>query len=392
MNFPRIILHPTKAEAVKRFHPWIFSGAIKEAPPDLKDGDIVGVYSEDGEYLATGHYNTGNIAVKIFAFNKVKDISKLFLEKFQQAYSLREKLNLASSEHTNCYRLIATEGDGLPGLIIDWYNGTVVLQVSSIGMYQQRELIIHCLQQIYGKELKAVYDKSASLLPKTVTQIENQYLLGTRDNQEVLEYGHKFFVDWEEGQKTGLFLDQKENRLLLAKYAGGKKVLNTFCYSGGFSVYATKAGAELVYSVDSSAKAIEWAKHNIELNNEQQIPNKTFVSDVFDFIRDSPSYDVIILDPPAFAKSQSARNAAIKAYKKLNKLAFSKVKPGGIVFTFSCSQVVGNEHFQGAVTAAAIESKRQIKILNYLHQAGDHPVSIYHPEGKYLKGLVLMLE
>ncbi|MBW4509658.1 MAG: class I SAM-dependent rRNA methyltransferase [Scytonematopsis contorta HA4267-MV1] len=391
-DFPKITLYSIKAEAVKRFHPWIFSGAIKNAPSDLKDGEIVEVYTEGGDFLATGHYSRTNIAVKIFSFRKIKDLSKFFLEKLQQAYSLRQNLSLVNSETTNCYRLIATEGDGMPGLIIDWYNGTAVLQASSIGMYQQQDLIVECLQEIYGDKLQAVYDKSASVLPKSLIQTENKYLLGTRGDGEVLEYGHRFFVDWEEGQKTGLFLDQKDNRQRLAKYVSGKRVLNTFCYSGGFSVYAAKAGAELIHSVDSSAKAIEWAKHNVALNNPQDVPHETFVGDVFDFFKESASYDAIVLDPPAFAKTQSARHSAVMAYKSLNKQAFAKVRPGGVVFTFSCSQVVGVEQFHGAVTAAAIESKRQVRVLEYLTQAGDHPTSIFHPEGRYLKGLVLSVD
>ncbi|MCU0534558.1 MAG: class I SAM-dependent rRNA methyltransferase [Hydrococcus sp. Prado102] len=389
-NFSKIFLHNNKIDAVKRFHPWIFSGAIKRKDPDLKEGEIVEIYSNSGEYLATGHYNTGNIAVKILAFEKVLDISKLFLEKFQNAYSMRKQIGLAASA-TNCYRLINAEGDGLPGLIVDWYNGTAVLQAYSMGMYQHRQLIVECLQQVYGQDLKAVYDKSASVLSKTQIYSENQYLLGSRSDGEVLEYGHRFFVDWEEGQKTGFFIDQRENRFLLSKYVTGKRVLNTFCYSGGFSVYALKAGASYVCSVDSSAKAIAWTTQNVALNNPAEIPHQTYVEDIFDFLKGCDDYDVIILDPPAFAKNLSARHQAVMAYKRLNQLALTKLRSGGILFTFSCSQVVGVDHFKGAVTAAAIESSKPIRLLHQLAQSADHPVSIYHPEGLYLKGLVLMV-
>lgn len=391
-NFSRIFLHDSKADAVKRFHPWIFSGAIKKKDTGLREGEIVDVYSNSGEYLATGHYSPGNIAVKIFSFEKVSDIDRLFLEKFQNAYWMRKEIGLAASKQTTCYRLINAQGDGLPGLIVDWYNGTAVLQAYSIGMYEQQSLIVECLQKVYGQDLRAVYDKSASVLSKTQIQVENQYLLGSREDGEVLEYGHRFYVDWEEGQKTGFFIDQRENRLLLAKYVAGKRVLNTFCYSGGFSAYAVKAGASFVHSVDSSAKAIEWADRNVSLNNPGQIPHETSAVDVFDFLKKyDGEYDVIVLDPPAFAKNLSARHQAVMAYKRLNKLALDKLRSPGILLTFSCSQVVGLDHFQGAVTAAAIESGKPIRVLHHLTQPPDHPVSIYHPEGLYLKGLVLIV-
>jgi 23S rRNA (cytosine1962-C5)-methyltransferase len=260
-------------------------------------------------------------------------------------------------------------------------------------MYEARSLIVECLQKVYGQDLKAIYDKSASVLAKTHLQAENEYLFGTREEGKVLEYGHHFYVDWEEGQKTGFFIDQRENRSLLAKYVTGKRVLNTFCYSGGFSIYAVKAGATFLHSVDSSAKAVEWASRNVALNNPNQIPHETSTVDVFDFLKTcDENYDVIILDPPAFAKNLSVRHQAVMAYKRLNKLALAKLRSHGILFTFSCSQVVGLDHFQGAVTAAAIEFGKPIRILHHLTQPADHPVSIYHPEGLYLKGLVLMVE
>jgi 23S rRNA (cytosine1962-C5)-methyltransferase len=392
-SFSKIILHESKINAVKRFHPWIFSGAIKKKNDEIKEGEIVEVYSNSGEYLALGHYSPGNIAIKILSFKKVSDINYLFLEKFQNAYLTRKYIGLAASETTNCYRLINAEGDGLPGLIVDWYNGTAVVQAYSIGMFEQRSLIVDCLQKIYKQNLKAIYDKSASVLSKTQIKTENQYLFGSKNEGEVLEYGQKFYVDWEEGQKTGFYLDQRENRALLGKYATDKRVLNTFCYSGGFSVSAIQAGASFVHSVDSSAKAIEWATHNVNLNNPHNVPHETSAVDVFDFLKKcDEDYDTIVLDPPAFAKSLSARHQAVMAYKRLNKFAFERLRSPGILFTFSCSQVVQSDHFQGAVTAAAIESGRQIRVLHHLSQPADHPTSIYHPEGLYLKGLVLLVE
>lgn len=389
-DFQKVILHNRKVDAVKRFHPWIFSGAIQTVEAGVEDGSVVEVYSAGGEYLAVGHYAPGNIAVKILAFEPIEDLNALFLRRFQSAYALRQQLRLAE-RHTNCYRLINAEGDGLPGLIVDWYNGTAVLQAYSVGMYNQRSLIVECLQTLYGDELQAVYDKSASVLPKM--QGENRYLLGQKTDNTVMEYGHTFFIDWEEGQKTGFFLDQRENRQLLAQYVSSQRVLNTFCYSGGFSVYAVQAGATQVESVDSSAKAIAWTEQNVALNNPQQVAHTAIAADVFDYLKNCEAdYGAIVLDPPAFAKNLSARHQAVMAYKRLNKLAFDKLKAGGVLFTFSCSQVVTSDLFKGAVTAAAIESGKQIRVLHHLTQPADHPISVYHPEGLYLKGLVLTVE
>lgn len=412
-NFSRIILRRNKADAVKRFHPWIFSGAIKQVDPDLPDGEIVDVHSETGEYLATGIYSPNNIAVKVLSFEPVADLDRLFQARFQSAYQVRSQLGLTDSETTNCYRLINAEGDGLPGLIVDWYNGTAVLQAYSIGMYEQRQRIVASLQAVYGEKLQAVYDKSAAVLPRSAIQAihaaghhqdsrqdsdqdshqDNHYLVGEPATGNVLEYGNQFQVDWETGQKTGLFLDQREHRRLLGQYAAGKRVLNTFCYSGGFSVYALQAGASLAHSVDSSAKAIDWTKQNVALNYPEATQHEAFTDDIFDFLKTCDAdYDLIVLDPPAFAKNISARHQAVMAYKRLNKQALTKLRSGGFLFTFSCSQVVGREHFEGAVMAAAIESGRQIRVLHHLTQPADHPVSIFHPEGIYLKGLVLWVE
>ena len=392
-EFPRVILRNNKADAVRRFHPWIFSGAIKTLEPNVHDGDFVEVHTEKGEYLASGIYNSGNIAVKILSFQPVDDLDQLFLERVQSAYLLRKQIGLATSNQTNCYRLINAEGDGLPGLIVDWYNGTAVMQAYSVGMHEQRDRLVNALKTVYGSQLQAVYDKSGTVLHKSKAQAENQYLLGERTSGEVLEYGHRFVVDWEEGQKTGLFLDQRENRERLTHYVKDKKVLNTFCYSGGFSVYAIAAQARCVHSVDSSAKALEWTRQNVELNHLDAADHEIYAADVFDFLKTCDAdYDVIVLDPPAFAKGLSARHQAVMAYKRLNAQAFAKVRSPGIVFTFSCSQVVPPDQFQGAVTAAAIESGRRIRVLDHLTQPADHPTSIYHPEGLYLKGLVLMVE
>jgi 23S rRNA (cytosine1962-C5)-methyltransferase len=389
----KIFLRNNKIDAVKRFHPWIFSGAIKRMDSEVKEGDIVEVYSDSGEYLAIGLYNTSNIAVKILSFQKVPDIAALFLEKFQNAYRLRQQIGLVDNPKTNCYRLINAEGDGLPSLIVDWYNGTAVIQAYSLALYQRLDIVVDCLQAIYGEKLQAVYDKSGSVLAKNSHISENKYLFGQKTTDEVLEYGNRFLVDWEKGQKTGFFLDQRENRALLANYCLNKQVLNTFCYSGGFSVYAMQAGAELVHSVDSSYGAIDLTEKNIALNNPDAIPHQSYSVDVFNFLRDcTDDYDVIILDPPAFAKSIQSRHQAVMAYKRLNYQALQKIRRQGIIFTFSCSQVVNEDHFQGAVTAAAIESARQVRILARLSQPADHPTSIYHSEGSYLKGLVLAVD
>lgn len=400
-QFPRLTLRKNKADAVRRRHPWIFSGAIQPASlqESLQDGSVVEVYSAQGEFLAMGHYGTGSLAVKVFSFAPVADLAQLWREKLQMAYQLRQQVGLVDQPLTNCYRLVNAEGDGFPGLIIDWYNGVAVIQAHSVGMYEQRFVLVETLQELYGTKLKAVYDKSASLLFKKSAEAD-EYLLGEPCIGEVLEHGHRFLVDWQTGQKTGFFLDQREHRALLGRYAQGQKILNTFCYSGGFSVYALQAGARQVDSVDSSAKAIGWAKENLALNSvagahtTSHPTNHTAIeADVFTFLKDCDAdYDMIVLDPPAFAKGLSARHQAVMAYKRLNQMAIAKLRPGGLLFTFSCSQVVIPEYFNGAVMAAAIEVGRPVKILHHLTQPADHPVSIYHPEGLYLKGLVLRVD
>lgn len=397
-KYPSIILHKNKTHAVKRFHPWIFSGAVKRKDGNPDQGDVVEVFSETGEYLGIGHFGTGSVSVRLFAFEKINSLEELWRTRFQKAFTLRKNIGLTESSTTNAYRLVNAEGDGMPGLIIDWYNGTAVLQCHSKAMNAQKNSFVEILKQGYAHRLEAVYDKSSAALhhkadkDKLSFQNTDSYLFGSSTQKTVLENNHHFHVDWEQGQKTGFFIDQRDNRQLLTKYSNGKKILNTFCYSGGFSIYALQAGAALVHSVDSSAKAVELTNQNVKLNPTSG-QHESFTNDVFDFMKNSSEeYDVIVLDPPAFAKSQSARHHAIQAYTRLNLAAFKKIKSGGIVFTFSCSQVVDREMFTGAVTSAAIESRRNIKVLHHLSQPADHPVSIYNPEGLYLKGMVLYVE
>lgn len=391
-TYPVVALAPHKTEAVKRFHPWIFSGAIFKKDAAVTEGNLVEVQDTSGNFLALGYYSNGSIAVRILSFRPIESLEKLWLEKIEAAYQLRKSIGLTANKQTNVYRLVNAEGDGVPGLIIDYYNGTCVFQAHSTFIHKQAAAIVDALKKVLGNDLKAVYDKSETVLErKEKTAVAGQYIFGEKGSSEVHEYDHKFLIDMEGGQKTGFFIDQRENRQLLAKYSAGKNVLNTFSYTGGFSIYAAKAGATLVHSVDSSAKAIELCNENAALNQIPEIVHEAFAADVFDFMKRSPEnfYDVMVLDPPAFAKNQHSRHAAVQAYRRLNKSAFDKIKPGGVVFTFSCSQAVGVDFFNGAVTAAAIESGRTIRIIDHLTQPADHPQSIYHPEGLYLKGLVL---
>ncbi len=403
-SLPRAIIHRKKVDAVQRFHPWIFSGAIAKMQGEVSDGDLVEAYSEDGKFLAIGLWGLGSIAIKVLSFQPVESMQQLISDRLRQAFALRQQIGLIDNLQTNCYRLINSEGDGLSGLIIDIYGDTAVLQCHSLGTYRHRMEIAETLIEIYGDRLKAVYDKSAATLsrkPQTQSQSQDGLLIGDHSNNPndnpdtsgvVLEYGHRFIVDWERGQKTGFFLDQRENRRLFGQYVQNKKVLNTFCYSGGFSVYALAGGAREVHSIDSSVKAMEWTDRNIATNfdAEDQSKHTSFTGDVFNFLKEcDQDYEAIVLDPPAFAKNLSARHSAMQAYKKLNLQAMSKLKSGGLLFTFSCSQVVNVENFTGAVTSAAIESGRTIQVLHNLTHPADHPTSIFHPEGSYLKGLVL---
>ncbi|MFD2244833.1 class I SAM-dependent rRNA methyltransferase [Pontibacter ruber] len=394
MSLTKLYLATGKEHSLKRFHPWVFSGAIKNIDGNPAEGDVVEVYSSRQEFLGMGHYAPGSIAVRVFSFEQVEPDYTFWKGKVQQAYDFRKRLGFIDNPHTDVYRLLYAEGDGVPGLIVDVYKDTAVLQAHSVGMHQVREHIAKALQEVYGGMLKAVYDKSAESLPaNSKVDVQNGYLFGTSSAGTVVtENENQFFVDWESGQKTGFFIDQRENRSLLAHYVKDKSVLNTFCYTGGFSVYALNAGAKEVHSVDSSKKAIELTIQNAELS---QAPDRheAFAVDTFEFLRGKEDrYDVIILDPPAFAKSQKVRHNALMGYKRLNAEAMKKIKPGGILFTFSCSQVVDKYLFNNTVMAAAIEAGRNIKIMHHLSQPADHPISIFHPEGEYLKGLVLFVE
>ncbi len=395
MDFAKVILKPKKEESLQRFHPWVFSGAIQKIAGSPKEGDIVDVYTCNGEYCATGHYQIGSIAVRIFTFEKTEPGKSFWTEKLRRAYEMRRAIGLAESSDTDAYRLIHGEGDFMPGLVIDIYNKTAVMQAHSVGMHNIRQELAEGLIEVFGGKLENVYYKSESTLPfKANIDTEDGYLIGKDDkNYIATENGLKFQADWLKGQKTGFFIDQRENRALLEKYAKGRSVLNMFCYTGGFSFYALRGGAKEVHSVDSSAKAIELTKKNVELNFADCQNHEAYAVDAFKYLDDMQDrYDLIILDPPAFAKHRDVLRNALQGYKKLNAKAFEKIKPGGILFTFSCSQAVSKEQFRLAVFSAAAISGRNVKILHQLTQPADHPVSIYHPEGEYLKGLVLYVE
>lgn len=359
-----------------------------------EEGDIIQVLSSNNEFLALGHYQVGSITVRIFSFKNEEPDFAFWLNKFQTALNTRKALGLADSKSTNVYRFINGEGDGFPGLIIDYYNGVAIMQAHSIGMYRMRNEIVSILKEIYGEKLKAVYDKSEGTIPvKSGLNPKDGYIFGSSLPDVALENNYKFFVDWLEGQKTGFFIDQRENRKLLQQYSQGRHVLNMFGYTGGFSVYALGGGAALVHSVDSSAKAIELTEKNIKLNFSEDSKHQSFCEDAFKYLNGIDNkYDLIVLDPPAFAKHMNALDNALQGYKRLNMKAIEKIKPGGILFTFSCSQVVSKENFRKSIFAAAANTGRQVSILHQLTQPPDHPVSIYHPEGEYLKGLVLKVD
>ena len=396
-----IYLKKGREASIKRFHPWIFSGAVAQKEGAPADGDVVDVYGADGDYLATGHYQEGSITVRILSFTGPGLPDDFWISSLREAFALRKRLGLCGEKDapTTAYRLVHGEGDHLPGLVIDFYGGVAVMQAHSAGMFLSRTAIVEALKVVYGDHLLAVYDKSAATAPfKAGLSLENSYLyqspsydLTRLTRLTVLEGGNRFLPDHELGQKTGLFLDQRENRALLGQMANGARVLNLFAYSGGFSVYALEGGASLVHSVDSSQRAIDLLHKNIALNFESDNRHEAFVADAFDFLKASPkgAYNMMVLDPPAFAKHTDAKRSALQAYKRLNALAFDRIAPGGILFTFSCSQVVDKNEFALAVFSAAAISGRQVKILYRLTQAPDHPVSIYHPEGEYLKGLIV---
>jgi len=393
-KFSKVVLKKGKEESILRFHPWIFSGAIDRIEGSVEEGDVVVVHTSDDRFIAIGHSAIGSIAVRIFSFRDVDTDLAFWCGKFQSAFNLRQKIGLTTRKETNVFRLVHGEGDGMPGLIVDFYNGTAVLQAHSVGMWLIRELLAEAMKIVLGDLLKAVYDKSSKTLPfKAAIDPADGYLYGGHTTREVMEDGSRFLVDWEEGQKTGFFVDQRENRKLLSDYSFGKDVLNMFCYTGGFSFSAMRGGANLVHSVDSSARAIELTNENVELNFPGDTRHEAFTADAFDFMKDiNGKYDLIILDPPAFAKHKNVLNQALQGYKKLNSRAFQQIRPGGVLFTFSCSQVVTKTNFREAVFSAAAISGRNVRILHQLSQPGDHPINIYHPEGEYLKGLVLYVE
>lgn len=390
----KIILKPGKDRSVFRYHPWIFSGAIARADGHPQEGELVKVYSSDNRYLATGHCQIGSIAVRILTFTDEPINYSFWKKRIEKAYQKREAIGLTPTPDNNVFRLVHGEGDNLPGLVIDYYAGVAVIQFHSVGMFLEKNNIVKALSEVLGSQLTAIYDKSEGTLPyKAAIEPKNGYLYGKAENFIALENGLKFNVDWLEGQKTGFFIDQRENRKLLEKYAYRKQVLNMFCYTGGFSFYAMRGGAESVDSVDVSARAIELTNQNVELNFPGDTRHKAFAEEAFRFLEDSYNkYDLIILDPPAFAKHQNVLNNAIQGYKKLNRKGIEVIKPGGIIFTFSCSQVITRELFRQTVFTAAANTGRKVSVLHQLTQPADHPVSIYHPEGEYLKGLVLYVE
>lgn len=388
-----VTLKPKKEESLLRFHPWVFSGAIQSIEGNPEEGDLVEVYSANHSFLGVGHYQIGSIAVRILSFQQEAIDAAFWQKRIRSAYELRKTLELVS-DGNNTYRLIHGEGDNLPGLIVDVYAGTAVMQAHSVGMHYARNEIVEALKSVLGDTLHHIYYKSEATLPfKANLGSEDGYLYGNSADEMAVENGLKFYVDWEKGQKTGFFVDQRENRSLLEKYAKDRSVLNMFCYTGGFSFYAMRGGARLVHSVDSSSKAIYLTKQNVELNFPGDPRHEAFADDAFKYLeRMGNKYDLIILDPPAFAKHKNVLRNALQGYRKLNAIAFAKIKPGGILFTFSCSQVVTKEDFRLAVFSAAALSGRSVRILHQLTQPADHPINIYHPEGEYLKGLVLYVE
>lgn len=394
MSYKKVYLKSGKEESLKRFHPWVFSGAIAKVEGEPEEGEIVDVYTSKKEFIACGHFQIGSIAVRVLTFRQEEICFNFWKRRLEVALDLRHSLGLVDNPENNTYRLVHGEGDNLPGLIIDVYGQTAVMQAHSVGMHVYRQVIADALSEVMGNIVKHIYYKSETTLPfKADLGPENGFVKGGSPENVALENGLRFHVDWLKGQKTGFFVDQRENRHLLERYSKGRNVLNMFCYTGGFSFYAMRGGANLVHSVDSSAKAIDLTNKNVELNFPGDNRHQAFAEDAFKFLdRMGDQYDLIILDPPAFAKHRDALRNALRGYSKLNAKAFEKIKPGGILFTFSCSQVVDKKDFRNAVFTAAAQSGRSVRILHQLTQPGDHPVNIYHPEGEYLKGLVLYVE
>ena len=389
-----LYLRRGKSESLKRFHPWVFSGAVANSDGKLMEGEIVRVVSHEGELMGYGHYQVGSIVVRMLTFTDEAIDRNFWQQRLKEAFALRKALHLTGRADNDIYRLVHGEGDRLPGLVIDVYGRTAVMQAHSVGMHMDRQVIAEALVAASEGLVDSVYYKSETTLPfKAGLNQENGFLIGNDEGNIATENGLKFHIDWLRGQKTGFFVDQRENRSLLEQYARGRKVLNMFCYTGGFSVYAMRGGAELVHSVDSSSKAIDLTRANAELNFPGDARHEAFAEDAFKFLEQAGSnYDLIVLDPPAFAKHKDALRNALRGYTRLNAIAFQKIKPGGILFTFSCSQAVNKDQFRLAVFTAAAMSGRHVRILHQLHQPADHPINIYHPEGEYLKGLVLEVE
>ena len=405
-NYKTIRLKRGKEESLRRFHPWVFSGAILKIDEGIGEGDVVRVLANSGDFIAVGHYQEGSIAVRVLSFSDVQVDDEFWHSRLLSALKMRQAIGIADNPDNNTYRLVHGEGDNLPGLIIDVYGQTAVMQAHSIGMHLCRKEIARALVDVMESRISHIYYKSETTLPFMTADDMNGFLVGGSEDNIATENGLKFRVDWLKGQKTGFFVDQRENRSLLEKFSKGKRVLNMFCYTGGFSFYAMRGGAELVHSVDSSAKAIELTKQNVELNFPGDARHEAYCEDAFKFlesigtnhnsqlsiVNSQLSYNLIILDPPAFAKHRGALHNALKGYTRLNQKALEKIQAGGLLFTFSCSQVVTKDQFRQAVFTAAALARRKVRILHQLHQPADHPINIYHPEGEYLKGLVLYVE
>ncbi len=394
LNYPIVLLKPGKEQSLLRFHPWVFSGAIKQLPTELEEGDFVEVRDSRNNFLGVGYFQIGSIQVRILSFEPVVIDQNFWTSRIQIAYEMRKAIGLIDNPLTNAYRLVHGEGDGLPGLIIDMYEGTAVFQAHTVAMYRNKENIVEALKSCYGHGVVAIYDKSEGTLPyKADVTPENGYIYGKNSSKTAIENGLKFQVDWEKGQKTGFFVDQRDNRAFIEQYSKGRNVLNMFCYTGGFSFYAMRGGAEMVHSVDSSERAVELTRKNVELNFPDDNRHEAFAMDAFKFLEGAKDkYDLIVLDPPAFAKHQHVLTNALQGYRRLNTKALEQIKPGGILFTFSCSQVVSRDIFRKTIFSAAAKAGRKVRILNQLSQPADHPINIYHPEGEYLKGLVLFVE
>jgi 23S rRNA (cytosine1962-C5)-methyltransferase len=392
----KVTLKPTKEKSLLRKHPWVFTGAIKKIDEDIKDGDIVEVFNNKERYLCTGHYTEGTITVRAFEFKHQNIDENYWRNKISQAYNQRIN-NITINDSNNVYRLVHAEGDHMPGCIIDIYNDVAILQFHSIGMWLLRKVFSKIIEETIP-EIDVIYDKSEGTLPKQhkeIHQVKNDYLLKkvSKENTIVHENGNAFVIDWVQGQKTGFFIDQRDNRKLLGELSKGKKVLNTFCYSGGFSIYALNSGAKSVHSLDSSKKAIELVEENINLIKNYKKNHNSIVADAMDYIKNlDDAFDIIILDPPAFAKHMKVKHKALQGYKRLNTRAIEQIKPNGVLFTFSCSQVISNDLFKHMVLSSAIAAGRNVSILHQLHQPADHPINIFHPESEYLKGLVLKIE